>query len=134
VCFPDDPLRYLEDTLSWIPTVIPSLPGNPAGQGLNWYGPTVINRTGGVLFRDACALWAQLFSQGPEQLTLRGPFSYRWPSEAEETTVTWDQLADLGEYDRIKVDREWLVQALTTLSGFGQQAAMGSHFILHVDI
>src|SRR5579884_402819 len=92
VTFPDDPLRYLEDTLSWIPTINPAVPGLPVGRGLNWYGPTIINHTGGDLFRHVCASWAHLFSRGPERLTLRGAYGWPLPFKEMERVMTVEEL------------------------------------------
>ena len=72
----DDLLRYFSDTLVWIPTLNPAKEELPMGNGLNWYGPTIINQTGGTLFHNVCVSWAQLFKYGPEQLKLRGSFGF----------------------------------------------------------
>ena len=128
----DDVLRYFADTLAWIPTYNPALDGIPPSQGLNWYGPTIINQTGGVVFQQMLHAWAEIFVSGPEYITLRGSFGWQWPFEEQEHVLTEDQLHTLGHYKRLKVDRDELVQSLTTLAHFGEKTATGTFFILHL--
>lgn len=134
VRFPDDLLWYFQDTLDWVPTVIPSLPGLPVAHGLNWTGPTVIERAGGALFRHVWASWASLFAHAPERLTLRGAFGWQWPFEDAEHTLHVDQLLEIGGYDRLDIDRTWLIDTVQTLARFGEQAASGESFVLHLGI
>lgn len=130
----DDVLRYFADTLSWIPTFNPALDGVPSGQGLNWYGPTIINRMGGDLLQRVCTSWSELFASGPERLTLRGFFEWQWPFDEQEHSVREDQLHLLGRYQYLEIDRSWIVQTLTALAYYGKQAATGKFFILHIGI
>jgi hypothetical protein len=92
----DDVLQYFFDTLTWIPTL------NPAkgvyGHGLNMWGPTVIDRTGGALFRQVLAAWAQLFACGPERLRLHGPATWHWPFDEEEHLIHEDEVHALADY------------------------------------
>jgi hypothetical protein len=120
--------------LSWVPTINPAITELPAGRGLNWYGPTIINYAGGALFGHVCASWAHLFSRGPERLRLRGDYGWQWPFDKPEQTINFDQLLDLGQYDQIEIDRTWLVETLKTLASFGDRAASGEFFILHLGI
>ena len=129
----DGLLRYFVDTLSWIPTCNPMKIEVPC-HGLNLYGPTIINQTGGDAFHRVCLSWVQLFASGPEHLSLRGPFMWQWPFDEEEHVLRENQLHLLGHYERLEVDRDWLLQALTTLADFGKQAATGKFFILHLGI
>lgn len=130
----DELLRYFIDTLVWIPTVNPAWKEMPIGYGLNWHGPTIINQVGGVLFRRICTSWAQLFTCGPERLSLQGLFSWQWPFDESEHLVREDQLHTLGRYECLEVERDWVVQMLTTLAYYGEQAATGEFFILHLGI
>ncbi len=130
----DDVLRYFADTLSWIPTLNPALVEVPSGQGLNWYGPTIINQMGGDLLQQICTSWSRLFASGPERLTLRGLFEWQWPFDEQEHSVREDQLHMLGRYEYLDIDRDWIVQTLTMLADYGKQAATGKIFILHVGI
>lgn len=129
----DDLLHYVADTFSWIPTYNPAK-AEISGYGLNFYGPTIINQTGGDQFYRVCISWAQIFASRPERLRLRGPFQWQWPFDQEEHVLREDQLHMLGHFERLEVDRDWLVQTLTTLADFGRQAATGKFFLLHLGI
>jgi hypothetical protein len=134
VRFNDDLLRYVSDTLVWIPTLNPAKEALPMGYGLNWYGPTIINQTGGALFHKVCTSWAHLFQCGPKELKLQGLFSWQWPFEESEHLISEDQLSTVGSYDALESDRDALVHMFTTLAGFGEQAATGRFFVLHIGI
>lgn len=129
----EDHLRYLADTLAWIPTNNPAKQ-NEAGYGLNWWGLTIINKQGGQLLQRICTAWAQLFSYGPETLPLTGMFGWQWPFEENEHMVSASQLSTFGSYNRLHVERDNLVQALTMLAHFGEQTSTGKFIILHIGI
>lgn len=118
----DDLVLYISDTLKWIPTINPSNPGEWIGYGLNYYGPTVINRTGaakaGCIFRH----WAELLRTGPETLILTGGFEW-----------IEDPATD-GGYAVVEFDRESVVKSLQTISEFADQAVGGRFFVLHLGI
>lgn len=130
----DDLLRYFTDTLLWVPTLNPAKAGLPKGYGLNWYGPTIINQSGGALLHQICTSWAQLFKCGPVRLKLQGGFSLQWPFEESEHLVREEQLATFGHSTYLTVERDWLVQTLTTLAFFGERSATGEFFLLHLGI
>jgi hypothetical protein len=126
-------LRYLADTLAWVPTSNPAKQNEP-GYGLNWWGPTIIDQQGGLLFAQIIATWAQLFSYGPAMLKLRGLFSWQVPLEQVTYSLNEDQSDQPKSYDYPEIERDGLVLALTTLAQFGQQAATREFFILHTGI
>jgi hypothetical protein len=128
----DEVLRYLFDTFLWIPTFNPAK--SERGKGLNMWGPTIIDQTGGVLFHQIFTAWAQLFTCGPERFRLRGLFSWHWPFDESEHVINENELHTLGQHTWLEVDRERFVQQLTTLAQFGEQAATGRYFILHLGI
>ena len=74
-------VRTILDTLSWIPTINPANPEEWQGYGLNYYGPTVINKAGAAKASRIFHLWAELLEEGPEELELTG--SYEW-NEGED--------------------------------------------------
>lgn len=136
-CLHDDFLiGYLWDTLSWIPTINPGDVRAPLPmQGLSRWGPTIINQTGGAAFHRLCTTWADLFSQGPEQLQLTGPFVMSWPFEEDEHLMERGQFMRLGgHFEPLLFRRDELVQTFTTLAQFGAQAATGEYFIFHFGV
>jgi hypothetical protein len=136
-CLHDDFLiGYLWNTLSWIPTLNPrENMASIATQGLNRWGPTIINHTGGAAFQRLCNTWAQLFSQGPEQLKLTGPLVISWPFEEDEHMMERGQLMKLSRrFAQLTFQRDELVLTFTTLAQFGAQAATGEFFIFHFGV
>ncbi len=45
-----------------------------------------------------------------------------------------DQAMQLGDYEYLEVERTWLVDTLRMLADFGEQAATGEFFVLHLGI
>jgi hypothetical protein len=132
VSIDDEVLRYFFDAIAWIPTFNPAK--NERGNGLNWWGPTIIDQAGGNLFQKIFSSWAQIFISGPEHFQLRGSFSWQWPYEESEHLIAENELGTMGHYQYLSVDRDSLVQRLTKLAEFGAQAATGEFFIFHIGI
>ena len=120
----DDLIWYLYDTLSWIPTINPARDNEPH-LGLCLYGPTVIHTDGAKAAKSVFGGWAEIFSGGPETLTLRG----LW-------TVVEGDPADSGHYQELTVDRDELVSRLRRLFDFASQVldSNGRYFILHLGV
>src|SRR5579884_991947 len=68
----DDIVLYMMDTLRWVPSINPANPNQWCGYGLNYYGPTVINKTGAEKTARLLRLWAALLQEGPDALELTG--------------------------------------------------------------
>lgn len=128
----DDILRYFFDSLQWIPTFNPAK--SETDYGLNWWGLTIINQTGGSVFYRMWSAWAQILVCGPEKLRLRGPFTWQWPFTESEHLIKEDQIDALGHYETLELDRDELVNICTIFARFGEQAATGEFFILHEGI
>ncbi len=116
-------VRTILDTLSWIPTINPANPEEWQGYGLNYYGPTVINKAGAAKASRIFHLWAELLEEGPEELELTG--SYEW-NEGEDLST--------GRYARFTVRRDTVVTAFLTIAGFADKAASGRFYVLHLGI
>jgi hypothetical protein len=117
----DDLIRYMNDTLLWIPTI--HLSGNHYKQthGLFLYGSTVINKEGASMFSHIISSWAQLFSKAPENFELNGG-----------VTINIDRT--VGEFRKIKVNRDDLIKKLDVLKNYAEKAIADEHFILHLGI
>ena len=63
-------IRYMNDTLRWIPARDPRR-GEPCA-GLDLYGPTCIHTEGARVARAVFSAWAALYVLGPEMLDLTG--------------------------------------------------------------
>lgn len=121
----DDLLWYFVDTLEWVPSILPEHSSAWRGRGLNNTGPTIINRAGGAVFSRVFASWAELFAAGPAEIALKIVYSYPWVEDDESDTFG---------YHVIRVERDPTVETLRALAAFGEQAASGEFFILHLGI
>lgn len=118
----DDLVRYMGDTLEWIPTV------NPARQephrGLCMWGPTLIVVEGAEVAERVFGLWAELFAVGPPVLTLTGNYSWVEPDDdPTQSTVRFTQLE--GGYDRLEFDRDEVVGVLRQVAAWCGQVRLG---------
>ena len=118
----DDVVLYIGDTLKWIPTINPSNSAEWAGHGLNYYGPTVINRVGAAKAASIFRHWAALLQEGPEKIALTGDFEW-----TEEPSTD-------GQYGIVEVDRDSVVKTLQGIAGFADQANGGHFFVLHLGV
>lgn len=117
-----DIIEYFFDTLKWIPSINPGNRGHSSYEGLNLYGPTIINKTGGKIFSDVFSSWGQLLSVGPKYITL--------------TTLLTRVLEDeeSKNWYRISIERTKLLQQLNHLAEMGNMTATGKYFILHLGV
>jgi hypothetical protein len=119
----DDLVLYMLDTLQWIPTVNPANPAAWRGRGLNYWGPTVINRAGAGKAASLFRLWAALLQEGPEDVELTG--GYEW---AEGTAVSE------GRYAVVTAKRDAVVRSFHAIAGYAEQAASGEFYVLHFGV
>jgi hypothetical protein len=119
----DDIVLYMMDTLRWIPSINPANPNQWSGSGLNYYGPTVINKTGAGKAARLLRLWAALLQEGPDALELTGLFEQ----------VEGD-LSTSGKYAVIAAPRDELVKTLTDIADFAEKATSGRYYLLHLGI
>ena len=119
----DDVLRYLADTLQWIPTYNPAK--NESHRGLCFWGPTVIHTEGAPAAAAIFGAWATLFGCGPRNLILTGDW----------TTVE-GQPPNEGEFEKLHVDRDDLVGRLRWIADYAKQIVEtnGDFFILHLGV
>ena len=120
----DDVMGYIQDTLNWVTCY------NPAKKmmkhtGLNFYGPTIIKSDGAIVADKIFTAWADLFSNGPNEITLTG--NYAWIEGASKET---------GSYSVVKADRDKIVEGFKELAGFSKQVidSKDELFILHLGI
>jgi hypothetical protein len=101
----DNFVRYILDTLNWIPTF------NPATKlpcrGLNMWGPTLIEQDGAVVAERVFRAWARLLENSPVTLELTGGYSWR-DGEPEES----------GKYERLQYSRDEIVSLMHTLADY----------------
>jgi hypothetical protein len=118
----DDFLRYISDSLGWIPAENPAKRGEP-GMGLNFYGPTSITQRGAQQAFGVFSAWAALLALGPPTLRLRGLWSF---IEGEPQS---------GAYDVLELDRDELVAKLRCLAEWTQAVTVNPDlYVLHLGI
>lgn len=120
----DDILMYFYKTVLWIPTVNPTGNHSSLGYGLNYYGVTIINRLGADLFRHVFEFWAYLFAQSSDPLVIDGG----------SIGIIGDDNLRHEKKRKIRIDRVTLVETLTMLAYYGEQAVTGEFYILHLGI
>jgi len=119
----DDLVVYIQDTLNWIPTINPANPVEWGGYGLNYYGPTVINKAGAAKMARIFHLWAALLQEGPKDVKLRG--GYEW-TEGETSSG--------GRYAVITAPRDSVVKTFRAIAALAEQAASGKFYVLHLGV
>jgi hypothetical protein len=116
----DNFVRYMLDTLKWIPAYNPSTKTDCLG--LNMWGPTLIEHDGAIVAERVFRAWAGLFANGPSMLELTGAYCWR-EGEPEGT----------GRYEQLRYSRDDIVGVLQTLADYaGQiQMACGRLYLYH---
>lgn len=128
----DDLVRYLQDTLAWIPTTNPAR--REPHQGLCMWGPTLIEAEGAEIAERVFDGWAQLLAAGPPRLVLRGAFSWAAEQDSPPTSERVTQLA--GGYDRLEFERDEIVGVLQQLADWCRQvrAGAGQLYLYHFGV
>jgi len=111
----DDLVRYIGDTLDWVPS------SNPAGgesrqTGLNYFGPTIIDPPATAQLARIIRSWIAIFRLGPERLQLRG-----WWSETDQA------------YERLEFERAALIAVLEQLEAMTERVGPGE-YLVHLGI
>jgi hypothetical protein len=118
----DDFVRYMQDTLAWIPTTNPAR-GEPH-RGLCMWGPTLIEAEGAGVAERVFGGWAELLAAGPPRLVLTGGFSWAAEGDAPPAGERVTQLE--GGYDRLEFDRDEVIGVLRQLAVWCRQVRSGA--------
>ena len=118
----DDILRYMDDSLRWIPTLNPAK--RERRHGLNFWGPTAILADGAPTAARVFRGWAELLRIGPPELLLTGPWTQ---IEGEPKS---------GHFSQLRFARDQVVTALDRVAHDCERVADsgGAHFVLHLGI
>lgn len=120
----DDFIRYINDTLLWVPSVYISGSKSQKNYGLMLYGTTVIKKEGAKTFGDIMGSWADLFSKGPANLYLQCGIVIKDDGN----------LPGSRSFHTIELERDEVVKSLRTLAEYAELVATGDYFILHLGI
>lgn len=108
----DDIIRYVVDSLVWIPCHLPVRRNKMyEHKGLNLYGATIIKEEGADAAYRVFSLWAELFSQAPKVMKLKGSFT--WSEE--------DGGAEKGKHETIIAERDKVVGVFRQLAEYAKK-------------
>lgn len=129
----DDLLRYMTDTLVWIPTYNPAR--REQHMGLCMWGVTAITADGASIAEQVFLAWANLFSLAPPQLRLTG--SYGGTLKSALSSADCERVSILeGGYAQLVFDRDQVVETLQALARYAGEVlrAKGRLYLLHEGI
>lgn len=118
----DDIILYINDTLKWIPSRNPALPGAPTGAGINYYGVTLFDQHSAAALHRIFSAWRGLFLNSPPVLELTGEF---YTVEGEEQS---------GQYERLIYERDEVVEQFAKMISFADRLAEGGFYLYHCGI
>ncbi len=129
----DDLLRYLADTLSWIPTY-PHSKAEPSS-GLCMWGITRIEVDGAHVARAVFSAWADLLSLGPDDLRLTGSY-VNVQSDRRARPRGVQAISLEGGYQDVHLSRQAVVSGLRVLATWCQEVADsgGSAYVVHFGV
>ena len=122
----DELLRYINDSLKWIPCHFPQRRQELREcKGLNLIGVTIIKEEGAAIAQAVFDLWADLFTHGPAVLELTGLWSWIDGEPMES-----------GRYETIVEDRNELVSSLRQIARYAKHVSesCGRFYVLHMGI
>ncbi|MBP0000384.1 MAG: hypothetical protein J7641_15535 [Cyanobacteria bacterium SID2] len=123
----DDFMRYINDTLNWIPTLTTSSSELRQIKGLNLYGITVIDFNGAGKLYKIIDAWNNLLSESPKKVILTGDWTQEYDGEGN--------VIGNGYYERLEFDRDDLLKHMNGLKNYSNQIVQNhSGYILHLGI
>jgi hypothetical protein len=126
VKLPDDLIRYMLDTLDWVPTELPRSEKIIPFQGLDTYGSTIIKGESANILCQIISAWINLFSFSPKRLIITGSWTQYYNED--------EQPEGEGYYEKLEFDRDQIIRNLKKLTEYAQVVANGEHYILHIGI
>lgn len=122
VSISDDLIRYMLDTLCWIPSRNPSNEQEWKGYGLNLYGPTLISSEGGRIAAQILRHWIGLFMQAPSQFQLHSGFETTSGDHCREEEALTPHI--------IYIERDQCVKQLETIAGWAEKVSLDETYVL----
>lgn len=115
----DDIIQYISDSLAWIPSRNPALPGNPQGLGLHYHGVTLFDCTSADSLAGILTAWRDLFKHAPNPVKLTGSFQ------------TMEQSAANGDYEQLIVDKDRLINTFDHFISMAEILKHGDVYLYH---
>ncbi len=111
----DDLIRYMYDTLKWIPIQNITVDSDFF---INLYGITMIDKKNALWIKKIFKAWSDLFAHAPENFELTGNY------------YTIEETGEEG-YETIKINRSELINTLNKITSFAEKVTKGDMLILH---
>jgi hypothetical protein len=112
---------YMQDSLKWIETINPDK--NESALGFNYYGRTIIEKTGAVKLTRLIKAWYLMFSEAPRDIVLTGWYSW---TEGE------DQIT--GAYEKLSFNRKEILDTLSRLIELSTMVESGEYKMIYLGI
>lgn len=119
---PDGLIRYMLDSLQWIPSKNPARRKAEEEQGLNYHGITLFDQHSATAMESILSAWHCLFSNAPKIVELTGSFN----QSSEET--------EPGEQERLSFNRDVLLSWLEKLMHMSKRVKEENLYLYHLGI
>jgi hypothetical protein len=118
----DDMFGYMQDSLKWIETINPDI--NESSFGFNYYGRSIIGKTGAIKLTKLMKAWYLMFSEAPEDIILTG--WYTWKEDGDPRTT--------GAYEKLSFNRNEILDNLNKLIELSTMVESGEYIIIYYGI
>jgi hypothetical protein len=118
----DDIIRYIRDSILWVPSIQLSYSHQKKSYGLYEYGDNIIDINGSEIFYGVVSAWKDLFSQAPET------FEITLSVMCDHEGVAKYPI----EFRKISIQRDILIDNLQKLSNHAKKTTDGEGYILHL--
>ncbi|WP_150131503.1 hypothetical protein [Paenibacillus sp. BIHB 4019] len=115
----DDMFGYMQDSLKWVETYNPV--NNESELGFNYYGYSIIGKSGAATFLKVMEAWLLLFSQAPDEIKLTG--WYTWTDD--------ENPKQSGYYDKLSFSKIEVLNTLRKLIEFAIQVEAGDYKLIY---
>lgn len=122
VDIPDELIRYIIDSLEWIPSKNPSKSMTKEEKGLNYYGVTFFDQASAEIMKGILISWHSLFSNSPDKLVLTGDYELSFNKKVR------------GEYERLVFSRAEVLKLLKKLICMVTKLKEGNFYLYHLGI
>lgn len=99
----DDIIQYILDSLEWIPSKNPAKKGSPMGQGINYYGVTLLDEQSSRSLINVFTAWRDLFKNAPETFELTGNFIYSDNGNDERKIINVNDFSSSDQFICVSV-------------------------------
>lgn len=118
----DEVVQYMMDFLDWLPSFNPET--KVFCKGLNYYGVTVINKSGAEKLIKILDKWLMLIEEAPDTFSLRGDTVWK---EEENEEGYWQQT-------RNWINRKDIQSEIAVLADLAMKASNRNQWIIHFGI